>query len=375
MKNEIQDKKENLNSNLNNEIKYFYTIEDFPKFKILEKNYKKILDELLSVITKENQINFKEKDKLEKIKFDSYQLHAKEASDNDKQVHINNLISNSKNNPQNPQNISMIDRETKEINLENNFNFNNNFNDNNIHNIPNKTKNLNNFNSSSYEQNDADLNQYKNIGVNLNENSNELEKTLSLNSDIRTFEPWIEKNLYQESNEEGWDVAPLMIGGVKIPERWGKFPFLASLVSQISGVVSVSFSLLKPGTHIVPHKGYDDYSEKMYRYHMGMLVPEGDIGIRVEKEIRKWENAKSFVFDDFMIHEAWNFTPKNRIVLIIDFLKDENKIPEGIKFFDANFNKSVKGYLKKESSEDKENNEDNSDFGSCEEGADDIEHN
>ena len=78
---------------------------------------------------------------------------------------------------------------------------------------------------------------------------------------------------------------------------------------------------------------------------MGMIVPEGDIGIRVEKDIRKWENAKSFVFDDFMIHEAWNFTCQNRLVLIIDFLKDESKVPDSIKFVDANFNKSVGVYL------------------------------
>jgi len=169
----------------------------------------------------------------------------------------------------------------------------------------------------------------------------------------KTFEPWVEKNLYQESNECGWDVAPLMIGGVKIPDRCEKFPFLYSLIEKISGVMSASFSLLKPGTHIVPHKGYDDYSEKMYRYHLGLIVPEGDIAIRVEKDIRKWENGKSFVFDDFLIHEAWNFTCKNRIVLIIDFLKDETKLPENIQFLDRNFNRSIKGYLNGDNDKDK----------------------
>ena len=148
-----------------------------------------------------------------------------------------------------------------------------------------------------------------------------------------------------------------MIGGVKIPERCKKFPFLFKLVEQISGVISVSYSLLKPGTHIVPHKGYDDYSEKMYRYHMGMIVPDGDVAIRVEKDIKKWENGKSFVFDDFLIHEAWNFTCKNRIVLIIDFLKDENKLPNDIKFIDVNFNKSIKGYLNEKSDENGTSND------------------
>lgn len=252
---------DNLNS-LKKPIKYFYDIEDFPKFKILEENYQKILAEVINVTKKENE-----------VKLDSNKV-------------INEDV-------------------------------------------------LNNYNNNKDNEN---------IDYNNNKNSNS-----------KTFEPWVEKNLYQESNELGWDVAPLMIGGVKIPERCKKFPFLFELVGKISGVISVSYSLLKPGTHIVPHKGYDDYSEKMYRFHMGMIIPEGDIGIRVEKDIRKWENGKSFVFDDFMIHEAWNFTFKNRLVLIIDFLKDETKLPDSIKFVDANFNKSVKGYLNNDNENDESN--------------------
>jgi aspartyl/asparaginyl beta-hydroxylase (cupin superfamily) len=162
-------------------------------------------------------------------------------------------------------------------------------------------------------------------------------------SEESLFEPWVEKNLYEESNEDGWDVAPLMIGGNTIEGRCKKFKLLHELTSQISGIVSISFSLLKPGTHIVPHKGYDDYSERVLRFHMGLIVPEGDVGIRVEKEIRKWENGKSFIFDDFLIHEAWNFSDKDRVVLIIDFLREEQ---DGSAFVDRNFNNSIKTYLK-----------------------------
>lgn len=245
------------------EIKYFYDINDFPKFKILEENYNGILEEVLNVVKKENEI----------------------------------ILDNSKN-------LNSFEKKKENNNTIENGNF-----------------------------------------INNTENNVKEKKNNERESKSKTFEPWVEKNLYQESNEIGWDVAPLMIGGVKIPERCKKFPYLFELVGKISGIVSVSYSLLKPGTHIVPHKGYDDYSEKMFRFHMGMIIPEGDIGIRVEKDIRKWENGKSFVFDDFMIHEAWNFTCKNRLVLIIDFLKDENRLPDSIKFVDANFNKSIKGYL------------------------------
>jgi aspartyl/asparaginyl beta-hydroxylase (cupin superfamily) len=171
----------------------------------------------------------------------------------------------------------------------------------------------------------------------------ELKGVIEQTKKEKLFEPWIEKNLYQESNEEGWDVAPLMIGGVKINERCEKFPKLVSLTDQIDGIMSISFSLLKPGTHILPHKGYDDYSEKVYRYHLGLIVPQGDCGIRVEKDITQWGVGKSFIFDDYMIHEAWNFTNETRIVLIIDFLKD---LKNPISFNDANFMKASAPYLK-----------------------------
>jgi beta-hydroxylase len=166
-----------------------------------------------------------------------------------------------------------------------------------------------------------------------------------MNQDISNlFEPWIEKNLYEESNEEGWDVAPLMIGGVTI-ERNRRFPFLMNLVNNIDGIMSVSFSLLKPDTHIVPHKGYDDYSEKVLRYHMGIIIPDGDVGIRVENEVRTWQEGKSFVFDDYMVHEAWNYTEENRIVLIIDFLRDNNNNNNNKEFKDENFHKSITPYI------------------------------
>ena len=83
--------------------------------------------------------------------------------------------------------------------------------------------------------------------------------------------------------------------------------------------------MLKPGTWILPHKGYEVYSEKTLRFHLGVKLPkEGDFGIRVGSTTQKWEYGKGLVFDDMNIHEAWNFTSENRYVLILDFYKDQN---------------------------------------------------
>lgn len=162
-----------------------------------------------------------------------------------------------------------------------------------------------------------------------------------LESNSNFFEPWIEFDLYNESNPNGWDIAPLMISGEYIEKNCKKAKFLNELIRQIPGLMSASFSLLKPNTHIVPHQGYDEYSEQVLRYHLGLIIPKGDIGIRVGPEVRTWKEGESFIFDDFMIHEAWNFSSENRYVLICDFKQDDRNV----KINDKNFNKSISSYI------------------------------
>lgn len=162
-------------------------------------------------------------------------------------------------------------------------------------------------------------------------------------SDISFFEPWVEHDLYNESNPDGWKIAPLMIGGKIIEKNCSLASFLYSIIKDITGLVSASFSLLKPDTHIVPHQGYDEYSEKVLRYHLGLIIPKGDIGIRVGPEVKTWKEGESFIFDDFLIHEAWNFSAEDRYVLICDFVEVGTSITN---FSDANYNKSTSNYIK-----------------------------
>lgn len=165
------------------------------------------------------------------------------------------------------------------------------------------------------------------------------------------FEPWIEKDLYEESNPDGWHIAPLMIGGNLITKNCNKAVFLSELIKEIPQLVSVSFSCLKPDTRIIPHKGYDEYSEKVLRYHLGLIIPKGDLGIRVNEDIKVWKEGNSFIFDDFQTHEAWNFTNEYRYVLICDFIDDalENNDVDNRKeivFNDKKFKESISNYIK-----------------------------
>lgn len=191
------------------------------------------------------------------------------------------------------------------------------------------------------------------LDANYSQIKNELLSIIELNTKD-FFELWIEKDLYEESNPEGWFVAPLLIDSKFIVKNCIKAKFLYELIKFIPEIISCSFSLLKPGTRICPHKGYDEYSEEVLRYHMGIIIPKGDLGISVEEDIKIWKEGESFIFDDFKTHSAWNFSNSDRYVLICDF---SNKIrerkddsiyyDESGNFSDNNFNKSINHYLNK----------------------------
>jgi hypothetical protein len=87
-----------------------------------------------------------------------------------------------------------------------------------------------------------------------------------------------------------------------------------------NGVISVWFSCFEAGTRLGLHVNNDPY---MYRAHIGLIVPDGDLGIKVADESRKWREGEALVFDPTIPHTAWNLTDQARVVLIVDFLRPD----------------------------------------------------
>lgn len=148
------------------------------------------------------------------------------------------------------------------------------------------------------------------------------------------FETWCEKDLFEESNPDGWKVCPLMINGAPVIKNLDRVPALKGILSCVKGIVTASFSCLKPGTWIVPHRGYENYADKILRFHLGLIIPKGDAGLRVSKIQTKWTEGKALIFDDSQTHEAWNYTEEDRYVLIIDFLRHESMDVKSIEIQD-----------------------------------------
>jgi len=137
------------------------------------------------------------------------------------------------------------------------------------------------------------------------------------------FIDWPEHSLY---GDHGWETFGLYAFGQRQAEGCARCPQTEGLVRKIPGLMMAGFSRLAPGAHIVPHCGYEGYSGYVLRLHLGLDIPE-DCAIRVGPEIRTWQEGRCFVFDDATEHEAWNKSPRQRTVLLCDFLNPLRKRP------------------------------------------------
>lgn len=141
----------------------------------------------------------------------------------------------------------------------------------------------------------------------------------------RKFRAWHEKWIYNH----GWNVCGLFAFGERIEAGASFCPETSKILAQIPGLFTADFSSLRPGAHIKPHKGY---SGSVLRCHLGLKVP-GDCALKVAGETREWQEGRCLLFDDTSVHEAWNRSGEERIVLLLDFKKDAGdfSFPEKIR--------------------------------------------
>jgi len=74
------------------------------------------------------------------------------------------------------------------------------------------------------------------------------------------------------------------------------------------------FSVLRPGTHILPHRGV---TNTRLVTHLPLIVPP-DCAINVGGELHEWKEGQCVTFDDTFEHEAWNRSDRTRVVVILD---------------------------------------------------------
>jgi len=77
----------------------------------------------------------------------------------------------------------------------------------------------------------------------------------------------------------------------------------------------ICFSVLAPGTHILPHHGVTNTRTVM---HLPLVVPEGCALNLVERGEHRWREGELVLFDDTYLHEAWNRAASARVILLMD---------------------------------------------------------
>jgi len=115
-----------------------------------------------------------------------------------------------------------------------------------------------------------------------------------------------------------------------VVKHQARCPVTMKALHRIPGVINAFFSILAPGAHITAHRG--PYAG-ILRYHLGLIIPEGDVAIRVDKRVCRWKEGASLFFDDSFDHEAWNRTESVRIILFVDMERPLPPILRGLNRF------------------------------------------
>lgn len=152
---------------------------------------------------------------------------------------------------------------------------------------------------------------------------------LHCNSILTELNAYLEKhqlssyfNTSMVNQPNTWKTISLKWWGIEFKKQQKHFPRTAALLKKYPEIVSLSFNQLSPGGRILPHCGD---TNAIYRCHFGLDIPAPlpDCGFSVKGEKQSWENGKWLIFMDAFEHEAWNLTEKNRIILVLDTVRQE----------------------------------------------------
>lgn len=118
------------------------------------------------------------------------------------------------------------------------------------------------------------------------------------------------------SNEKSWKLFGLILNQEILPNS-EQCPNTMNLLKDIGleNIINAGFSCLEAGATTKRHK---DLNKSFYRCHIPLIIPEGDCYLEVNDIKKKWDENQPLVFDDTQYHNAWNYTNKNRFILIID---------------------------------------------------------
>lgn len=145
----------------------------------------------------------------------------------------------------------------------------------------------------------------------------EVRQILKHREAIPGFEQ-VSPDQYRLAKAQQWKTFVLYGFGQQLPKNCTMAPVTTEVLSRVPNVQTAWFSILAPGYHIPAHSGV---TKGIVRAHLGLIVPKEreKCRIRVQDQVKAWEEGKVFVFDDTYEHEVWNETDEERVILLFDF--------------------------------------------------------
>jgi len=115
--------------------------------------------------------------------------------------------------------------------------------------------------------------------------------------------------------DNSWRSFFLIGYGIRAEQNIARAPRTAALLQGIPGLNSAFFSILAPGSVIVPHRGV---TKAFITAHLGLVVPKDreNLWMRVDEQRVHWREGEWLIFDDTYEHEVRNDTDETRIVLL-----------------------------------------------------------
>jgi len=114
----------------------------------------------------------------------------------------------------------------------------------------------------------------------------------------------------------GWKRFYLKWYDAQHPSAQTLCPQTVALLNGIPEIKAAMFAELPPGGKLNAHR--DPYAGSL-RYHLGLVTPNDDAcSILVDDQPYSWRDGQSVIFDETYVHEAYNRSQANRIILFCD---------------------------------------------------------
>ena len=123
------------------------------------------------------------------------------------------------------------------------------------------------------------------------------------------------------SDEGSWDALFFYRHGERFDANCARCPVTTAAMERLPRVAirdhgpEILFSLLRPGAHILPHRGV---TNARVVAHLPLVVPPGCALHVLGDEPHAWREGEVMVFDDTFEHEAWNRSGELRVILLMD---------------------------------------------------------